>query len=116
MILRKLALRDLEGMLEWMHDPEICKQFREGIEYRSVEEVTAFIQEADIQFRDGADVHFAVADDGDEYLGTISLKNINLRDKNAEYAVSLRKKAQGIGVARLATEELLKNMVCIKSI
>ena len=36
--------------------------------------------------------HFAIIDDqDDEYLGTISLKNIDLKNKNAEYAISTRK-------------------------
>ena len=44
----------------------------------------------------------------DEYLGTISLKNIDLKNKNAEYAISTRKKARGTGANQQATESLLK--------
>lgn len=43
-----------------------------------------------------------------EYLGTISLKNIDLKNKNAEYAISTRKKARGTGANQKATESLLK--------
>ena len=53
--------------------------------------------------------HFAIVDDqDDEYLGTISLKNIDLKNKNAEYAISTRKKARGTGANQKATESLLK--------
>ncbi len=51
--------------------------------------------------------HFAFIDNN-EYLGTISLKNISWKNKNAEYAIVTRKKAQGTGAARKATEEILK--------
>lgn len=35
------------------------------------------------------------------------MKNINFQDDNAEYAISLRKCAQGKGYAKIATEEVL---------
>ena len=43
------------------------------------------------------------SDQDDEYLGTISLKNIDLKNKNAEYAISTRKKARGTGANQQAT-------------
>ena len=48
------------------------------------------------------------SDDTDEYLGTISLKEISLEHHSAEMAISLRKKAQGHGVATEAIRLLLK--------
>ena len=56
----------------------------------------------------GKSYHFAIADDNDMYLGTVSLKNIDLLSKNGEYAISLRSCAQGIGAGRFATFEILK--------
>ena len=47
-------------------------------------------------------------DENDDYLGTISLKDVDIISGNAEYAISLRKKAQGRGIATQATKELLK--------
>lgn len=108
MILRRLKREDAEGMLEWMHDKDICKNFREGIEHKTAEDVYKFIENADYTIRNEANLHFAVVDEKDEYMGTISLKNLNLKDQNAEYAISLRKSAQRKGLAAKATLGLFK--------
>jgi len=55
-------------------------------------------------------------DENDEYLGTISLKEIDFENENAEYAIVLRKKAQGKGIATEATRLVLDaafNKYCI---
>lgn len=44
-------------------------------------------------------IHYACVDEEDNYLGTISLKNIDIRNKNAEYAISFCKFAHGTGAA-----------------
>lgn len=106
--LRKLRTDDADGMLEWMNDPEAQKNFQAAMNGRSRQEVLAFISGAAVWPEEGKSIHYAIADDEDTYLGTISLKNINLRDKNAEYAISLRRNAQGKGVAFEATKELLR--------
>lgn len=108
MKLRKLEEKDADGMLEWMHDPEIQKGFRFNAVDKDKEAVLSFIQEADISLIDGKDIHYAISDENDEYLGTISLKNIDLSSKNAEYAISLRRMAQGKGIATEATCEILR--------
>ena len=54
------------------------------------------------------DMHFAIVDDkNDEYLGTISLKHIDYKNHNAEYAISTRKKVRGSGIAQKSTELIL---------
>ena len=59
--------------------------------------------------KNGDSLNFAIINLNDnEYLGTASLKNIDLDNKSAEYAVVLRKKAQGHGIAYAATILLLK--------
>lgn len=108
MKLRKLNECDAEGMLEWMNDPKIQYWFRFQGKQKNREDIIEFIRNAEIQPADGKSIHYAIADDADEYLGTVSLKNMNLSDHNAEYAISLRTKAQGNGIGRLATELLLK--------
>lgn len=58
-------------------------------------------------------------DYNDEYIGSISLKHINPIDKNAEFAISIRKKyrEQGLGkeaihlILQIAFEELNLNKV-----
>ena len=108
MNLRKLELKDAIGMLEWMHDAEIQKCFRFNTEDKNLDDVIKFIQSAEIRPINGKSVHFAIVDERDEYLGTISLKEIDAVAKNAEYAISLRKCAQGKGVGTRATREILR--------
>jgi len=109
MYLRKLEIKDAEGMLEWMHDVEIQKNFRFNTDNKTLEDVIGFIAAAVTEPIEGKSIHFAIADDEtDEYLGTISLKDVDLVAKNAEYAICLRKKAQGKGIGTEATNEILK--------
>lgn len=108
MVLRALKSKDVDGMLEWMQDEQIQQNFREEIEKRTLEDALHFIETSDTKFVEDRSVHFAIVDDQDEYMGTISLKNINMRDRNAEYAISMRKKAHGKGYAKAATKELFE--------
>lgn len=108
MRLRKLEEKDAEGMLEWMNDPEVQKGFRFSTDRRSRENVLAFIRAAAVRPADGADIHYAIVDEEDEYMGTISLKSVEMTDGNAEYAISLRRKAQGKGIGTAATMEILR--------
>ncbi len=105
MKLRKLADRDAPYMLEWMHDPETNKLFRADFASFDEKMVLKFIEDAQT---DGKDLHRACVNDRDEYLGTVSLKNIDMDNLNAEYAVCFRACARGTGAARFATEEILR--------
>ncbi len=105
--LRELNLNDAEGMLEWMHDPDIQLGFQTDMMTKTLDDARAFIKNTQYSLIDGSSIHFAIANEQDEYLGTISLKDINLRDKRAEYAISLRRQAQGRGIAVEATRQLL---------
>ncbi len=98
--LRKLEAKDAPFMLEWMHDPTINCFFRFDASDMTLDKCIDFINVSD------GNVHFAIVDDNDEYLGTVSLKNIT--EKDAEYAISTRKKAHGTGAALRATEMILK--------
>ena len=109
MYLRKLEEKDVEGMLEWMQDPEIRKSFRFGNEEVKREDILKFIEAAETEPIEGKSIHYAIVDEQDEYLGTISLKNVDLLAKKAEYAISLRRKAQGMGIGIQATKKILEN-------
>lgn len=112
MRLRQLQEKDADGMLEWMQDAEIQRNFRFRTDNKTKEDVLEFIQKAKTEPVEGESIHYAIADDNDEYLGTISLKDVDLTARNAEYAISLRRKAQGLGIGRKATEKLLKRAFC----
>ncbi len=103
-MLRRLKRKDTEYMLEWMHDEEISRNFLVSFECFTEKHVVEFIANS---FTD-EHKHFAVVNEQDEYQGTVSLKNISLINKNAEYAIVFRKHCLGGGLAQKATTELLK--------
>lgn len=102
--LRELAEKDAPLMLEWMTDKDISKAFSFDADAVTLDTAQAFIKAA---WSDRRSRHFAVVDADDTYLGTVSLKNIDETDKNAEYAISLRRCALGKGVAQAATRAVL---------
>lgn len=104
MKIRKLEKKDIDAMLEWMHDQKINQFFRFPAAEMTKESVEIFIKNS---YTD-ENRHYALVDDSDEYLGTVSLKNINYEDMNAEYAISMRKCTWGTGAAALATKYILQ--------
>ena len=105
MRLRNLESKDAVLMLEWMRDPEIAQNFRFDATNVNMESVQRFIANASSSTESE---HFAIADEDDEYLGTISLKNIDMINKHAEYAISLRKSVIGSGIAFESTKKILE--------
>lgn len=108
--LRELKTTDAALMLEWMHDEDIQKAFKHDFSETSLKEAEAFCAGTKIpdNIESGMSLHFAIADSGDEYLGTISLKEIDLENGSAEYAIVTRKKAHGKKVAYKATGLILR--------
>ena len=51
-------------------------------------------------------IHFAIVSDDDEYMGTVSLKNI--QDKKAEFGIAIRKSAMGNGYSKYGMEEAIR--------
>lgn len=102
--LRRLEAKDISGMLEWMHDPEINRWYRFDAASMTEERAEKFIAGSFME----TDRHYAIADDDDNYLGTISLEDIDRVNAHALYAVSLRAKAQGHDIALAATKMLLE--------
>lgn len=101
--LRKLELSDAPLMLEWMHDKNVNSVFETPFSSFTIEKVNDFILSS---FSEDY-VHFACVDCNDEYLGTVSLKHIDRKNKSAEYAISFRSKAHGQGASAFATREIL---------
>ncbi len=102
--IRKLEVKDIPYILEWMKDPEVNMFFRFDPEAVSEVTVRHFIASS----FGNSEIHFAVVNDHDEYLGTISLKNIDRINLTAEYAISLRKNSHGTGCAAIATNQILE--------
>lgn len=103
--LRLFKEDDAYGMLEWMHDAGINSVFSRSFAEEDMKSVLNFI-EASRSYEN--DLHLAVTDNNDEYLGTISLKGIDFINRNAEYAISTRRKAHGTGIAKRATLDILR--------
>ncbi|NLI92066.1 MAG: GNAT family N-acetyltransferase [Peptococcaceae bacterium] len=105
MRLRKLELKDKNGMLEWIKCPEINRYFQFNPETINLDSLTEFIKQS---HHDPNNKHYAIVNNEDEYLGTISLKNIDCKNGNAEYAISLRKEAIGKGISQTATDRIMR--------
>lgn len=102
--LRRLQEKDIPGMLEWIHDPEINRWFRFDAESMTEERAKAFISGSFSE----KNRHYAITDDSDNYLGTISLEEIDTENKNALFAISMRACAKGSGAAMAGTCLLLE--------
>ncbi|MEG0091345.1 MAG: GNAT family protein, partial [Oscillospiraceae bacterium] len=96
--------KDIDGILEWMQDDSINRFFRFDGNSQTHSTVSGFIQDS----FDDTKRHYAVVNDSDEYLGTVSLKKIDCENMNCEYAVSFRRCAHGSGAAEFATRAVLE--------
>ena len=103
-MLRKLMEKDTEYMKEWRSDKSITNNFQIDFSVYTEEKIKSFIENS---YSD-VNQHFAFVDVNDTYLGTVSLKNISYKNRNAEYAIVTRKIAQGTGAAERATKEVLE--------
>ena len=105
MNLRNLEIKDAPYMLEWMHDPSVVEYMNANFAEKTMEDCQNFIQFSNIQ---NEDVNLAIVDENDEYMGTVSLKHIDPREKNAEFAITIRKIAMGKGFSKFGMQEILK--------
>lgn len=104
-MLRMLKKEDAPLMLEWMHDANVGGKLAADFEHMTIENCIGFIESATL---DEKNLHRAICGEDGEYLGTISLKNIDEKNANAEYAICMRTKSIGTGMSRIATDEILE--------
>lgn len=103
MRLRQLEIKDKPYMQEWMNDSDIMACFRMNRDANNDERILNFISDSFTE----ENKHYAIVDENDEYQGTISLKNIDLFNKNAEYAIVIRRGMISKGAAKEATNLIL---------
>lgn len=103
MRLRELELKDAPLMLEWMHDKSIVEKLRGNFEKKTIEDCEAFIK---LSKNKEENIHLAIVSDEDEYMGTVSLKNVD--EGSAEFAITVRKISMGRGYSWFGMEEILK--------
>ena len=96
MKLRELKLKDAPMMLEWMSDGEITSGLQSDYSSKTIQDVEDFIigsHHAQLEKQ------YAVVDDEDEYMGTVSLRHIDTDEGVAEFVVVVRRLALGKGYA-----------------
>ncbi|MBR4864477.1 MAG: GNAT family N-acetyltransferase [Oscillospiraceae bacterium] len=103
MKLRKLAPQDAPLMLEWMHDPSVVGHLSTNFGEKTLEDCQGFIAWANST---QSDLHLAVADEADTYMGTVSLKHIH--NGTAEFAITVRAAAMGKGYAPYGMAAILE--------
>ena len=100
--LRKLEKKDISYMLEWMHDENVVHNLRTNFNAKTCSDCERFIEQAISENC----IHMAITDETDEYMGTVSLKNI--RNAHAEFAITIRTKSMGKGYAKVAMDEIIR--------
>ncbi len=100
--LRELRENDAPLMLEWMHDDTVTHDLQNNFAKKTIEDCLRFIKSA---HDNPTDLHLAIVDQSDEYMGTVSLKHIT--STTAEFAITIRNKAMGTGCSRFAMQAIL---------
>ena len=107
--LRALELRDAPLMLEWMHDSDVVRDLRANFAAKTLDDCLSFIEKSKETARE---LNLAVADESGEYMGTVSLKNINREAGSAELAIVVRACAMGRGFSAPAMKEIIRIGLC----
>lgn len=105
MRLRRLETKDAELMLEWMHDDDVVENLGTNFKEKQLEDCLRFIESS---ANEEKDLHRAIVDVNDEYMGTVSLKHIDKVSKTAEFAITIRSVAMGKGYSKYGMNEILR--------
>ena len=104
MKLRKLMEKDAPLMLEWMHDPEVTADLRKDFSSFTIDHCLNFIRTSE---NTANTVHRAIVNDEDEYLGTVTVRDIDESLRCGEFAITVRKCAMGTGAAIYGMREII---------
>lgn len=103
MRLRKLEQKDAPLMLEWMHTYSIVKDLQTDFASKTIDDCEKFISDSqDLK----QNIHLAIVDENDEYLGTASLKHLN--KGKAEFGITIRQCAMGKGLSKEAMRKIIE--------
>lgn len=105
MHLRKLKIKDAPFMLEWMHDDNVVCDLLSNFKSKTLDDCLWFIKHSS---KDKNNLHLAIVSETDEYMGTVSLKQIDREKSRAEFAIAIRRKAMGHGFSWFAMHEIFK--------
>ena len=98
-------MEDAPLMLEWMHDENVVNNLLTDFPQKTLLDCEDFIVSS---LKESQDLHLAIVDDNNEYMGTVSLKHINKEKHSAEFAIAIRSCAMGKGVSQFGMQEILK--------
>lgn len=104
MRLRELQIKDAPYMLEWMHDENVLFGLQgEKFINNTLQDCKSFIE---FCADDEKNIHRAIVDENDIYMGTVSLKHIT--EKDAEFAIVIRSCAMGKGYSSFGMREIIR--------
>lgn len=103
MKLRPLESKDAPLMLEWMHDKSVVGHLSTNFAEKNLDDCNRFI---DWSNHADTDLHLAIIDDQNEYMGTVSLKHI--QNGSAEFAITIRACAMGKGYSSYGMQTILE--------
>lgn len=102
MVLRMLDIKDAPLMHEWMHDPMVISNMKTDFQSKTIEDCEKFIRQAQSV---SDNLHMAITNDDDEYMGTVSLKHIS--NRTAEFGITVRRSAMGQGYSKYGMEQII---------
>lgn len=103
--LRELRIEDASIIAEIFSDEDTMKNFIHTRYPKSIESFEEFIKNS---WGNKDNIHFGVANEDSEFVGVVSLKEVDYVSGTAEYAIALRKKFWGMGYAKESTSLILK--------
>lgn len=105
MHLRELTLDDAVGMSEWYKDREVTQYLHGNYSDSTVNDAIRFINE---ESKNANEIHYAIANDENDYIGTVSLRHIDELESTAELAIVVKSNFFAKGYAWFAVCEMLK--------
>ena len=91
-------MNHLDGVMEWVNDPDVSFYFARGQDPITREEEARFLRDL---VDSKADLTWSIFD-GDEYLGQIGLNKIYWPARTARLGINLKRSAWGKGIAKEA--------------
>ena len=104
-MIRPLKEKDAKAMCECLNDDNVNHFMNIHSLSFTEQSCLEFIQKSK---SDKFNLNFAIVDENDNWVGTVSLKYIDYKNKEAEYAIITSTSVHGKGVAELASKEVLK--------
>lgn len=99
-------MEDAKYMYEWMSNPDITQTFYMDFSKKTIDDARKFINNS--LDSSSENVYFAIANDEDEYMGTVTLKNFDYKNQHVELSIVLREKAFGKGYAWFGIKAIIE--------